>query len=156
MTSRRSVSITTRTLAKCGIPGDLRSVLARGPVQRLDGLNVVPVQPHLPLPLLVAGRHQGRVLLRVSQAEGVAQLVGRHQQQPRPVLARHLLQLPVLVIVKVCVPPVPGEERVSSLTARTIKPSPVTVIASLKPGEGGGTLIFMYNAFLIPRYLMSM
>ena len=64
--------------------------------------------------------------------------MGRHQQQSRPVLARHLLQLPVLVVIKVCVPPVAGEEGVSSLSARTIKARPVTVVASLEPGGGRG------------------
>ena len=71
----------------------------------------------------------------MSETEGVAQLVGRHQQQPGPVLAGHLLQLPVLVVIKVSVPPVPGEESVGSLTTRTIEPSPVTMIASLEPGK---------------------
>ena len=65
------------------------------------------------------------------------ELVGGDQQQPRAVLAGHLLQLPVLVVVKVSVTPVAGEESVSSLTSRTIKPGTVTVIASLKPGDGG-------------------
>ena len=112
--------IATCAFTQCWVPR-LRSVLARSPVERLDGLNIVPVQPHLALPLLVARRHQSRVLLGVAESEGVAQLVGRHQQQPRAVLARHLLQLPVLVVIKVGVSAVPGEESVSSLTTRTIK-----------------------------------
>lgn len=57
-------------LPKCGLT-----------VQRLNASDVVPVQPEVDAVAAVDWSHQGAAVLRVAQAEGVADLMGSHDPQ---------------------------------------------------------------------------
>ena len=118
--------------AQCRVPS-LWPLLPGLPVKSLHRLDVVLVQLHLAFPLVVTRSHQGRGLLRVADAEGVAELVGGDQQQPRPVLGGGLVQRPVLVIIKMRVASVTGKEGVRTLAPGSVKRRVISVFSALKP-----------------------
>ena len=80
------------------------------------------------------------------------ELVGGDQQQPRAVLAGHLLQPPVLVIIKVSVSPVAREEGVRPLSSSSVKARTVPVISSLKSDVDVDLPRLLFSEFQIGHF----